>query len=139
MNKRHPSFILHPSSFILPMDVLSSLNLWLRRYAGRVRPDNPVRRRAARAWDWFLGRVSPTIIVPIGGVPLRLVSRFRRWATDYEYETIRSFRRLVAPGDVVWDVGANLGFYTLIAAQLVSETGQVVAWEPSPPVFHYLQ
>jgi FkbM family methyltransferase len=121
------------------MDVLSTLNLWMRRYAGRVRPDNPVRRRAARAWDWFLGRVAPTVVVPIGGVPLRLVSRFRSWAIDYEQEVIQTFRRLILPGDVVWDVGANLGFYTLIAARLVGPKGQVVAWEPSPPVFRYLQ
>lgn len=40
---------------------------------------------------------------------------------------------LVSPGMVVFDVGANVGFLTLIAARLVGETGQVVAFEPWPP------
>jgi FkbM family methyltransferase len=121
------------------MDALSSLNLWLRRCAGHVQPGNPVRRQAARAWGWFLGRAAPTVVVPIGGVPLRLSKRFRSWSLDYERESLAAFQRLVAPGEVVWDVGANLGFYTLIAARLVGRKGQVVAWEPSPPVFGYLR
>jgi FkbM family methyltransferase len=37
----------------------------------------------------------------------------------------------VSPGSVVWDVGANIGFYTLIAARLVG-AGRVVAFEPLP-------
>jgi FkbM family methyltransferase len=121
------------------MDVLSSLNLWLRHHAGHINPNHPVRRRVARAWAWFLRRAVPTVVVPIGGVPLRLSARFRSWSADYECETLRTFRRLVGPGAVVWDVGANLGIYSLIAARLVGAQGQVIAWEPSPPVFRYLQ
>jgi FkbM family methyltransferase len=37
----------------------------------------------------------------------------------------------IKPGAVVWDIGANIGFYTLIAARLV-DTGQVIAFEPLP-------
>ena len=39
------------------------------------------------------------------------------------------FAELLGPESVVWDVGANIGFYTLIAARL-SKT--VVAFEPLP-------
>jgi FkbM family methyltransferase len=39
--------------------------------------------------------------------------------------------RAVPRGGVVWDIGANIGFYTLIAARLVGE-GTVVAFEPLP-------
>src|SRR5580658_10208738 len=38
----------------------------------------------------------------------------------------------VKPGSVMWDVGANVGFLTLIAARLVGPNGQVVAFEPLP-------
>ncbi|HEV3047165.1 MAG TPA: FkbM family methyltransferase [Solirubrobacteraceae bacterium] len=38
----------------------------------------------------------------------------------------------VKPGSVVWDVGANVGFLTLIAARLVGPEGRVVAFEPLP-------
>ena len=39
-------------------------------------------------------------------------------------------RRYVRPGDVVWDVGANVGLFALAAAHRVGPTGQVVAFEP---------
>jgi FkbM family methyltransferase len=37
----------------------------------------------------------------------------------------------VRSGSVVWDVGANIGFYTVIASRLVG-SGRVVAFEPLP-------
>lgn len=39
------------------------------------------------------------------------------------------------PGDVFVDVGANIGYYSLLAAKCVGESGQVVSIEPSPSVF----
>jgi FkbM family methyltransferase len=42
------------------------------------------------------------------------------------------FRRLVRPGGVVIDVGANIGQYTLIAAQLAGPSGRVFSFEPDP-------
>jgi FkbM family methyltransferase len=42
-----------------------------------------------------------------------------------------ALRRCIAPGDTVCDVGANLGFFTLIAARLTGPTGRVHAFEPS--------
>lgn len=41
------------------------------------------------------------------------------------------FAREIKRGGVVWDIGANIGFFTLIAARLVGE-GTVVAFEPLP-------
>jgi FkbM family methyltransferase len=35
-------------------------------------------------------------------------------------------------GGVFWDVGANLGFFTLLAARRVGPSGRVVAFEPDP-------
>ena len=37
---------------------------------------------------------------------------------------------LVAPGDVLYDVGANVGFFTVLGARLVGPQGTVVAFEP---------
>ncbi len=36
------------------------------------------------------------------------------------------------PGDVVYDIGANVGFITVLAARLVEPAGRVVAFEPLP-------
>ena len=46
------------------------------------------------------------------------------------------FRRLVRPGDTVFDLGANHGVYTLLAAALAGPTGRVLAFEPNPRLAH---
>ncbi|MFI5329980.1 MAG: FkbM family methyltransferase, partial [Desulfobaccales bacterium] len=38
--------------------------------------------------------------------------------------------RLLDPGEVFWDVGANVGYFSLVAAAAVGEPGEVVAFEP---------
>jgi FkbM family methyltransferase len=53
------------------------------------------------------------------------------WGFYEKYET-DLFKRLVKKGMVVVDVGANFGYYTLLAARLVGDEGQVFAFEPDP-------
>jgi len=48
-----------------------------------------------------------------------------------KYET-QLFKELIQPGMIVVDVGANIGYYTLIAAKLVRNKGRVYAFEPEP-------
>ena len=43
------------------------------------------------------------------------------------------------PGDVVVDVGAHIGLYTLRAARDVGGDGKVIAVEPDPQSFHILK
>jgi len=43
--------------------------------------------------------------------------------------------RFLRPGDVFVDVGANIGLFTLIAAERVSSKGQVLAFEPTAKTF----
>jgi FkbM family methyltransferase len=47
--------------------------------------------------------------------------------------------RLVRPGMLVLDVGANLGLYSLLMAGLVGPTGRVVSFEPDPALFSLLK
>jgi FkbM family methyltransferase len=44
----------------------------------------------------------------------------------------QALRRTILPGAVMWDVGANLGFFALLAARLAGPDGRVVAFEPVP-------
>jgi FkbM family methyltransferase len=41
-----------------------------------------------------------------------------------------ALRRTLGPGDVVWDVGANIGAISLAAARVVGPSGRVIAVEP---------
>jgi FkbM family methyltransferase len=43
------------------------------------------------------------------------------------------------PGDIFIDVGANVGYYTLLASKLVGRTGRVFALEASPTIFGQLK
>lgn len=49
------------------------------------------------------------------------------------------FRRYLRPDDDVIDVGANIGFFTLIFSTLVGKFGKVYAFEPHPRIYKYLQ
>ncbi|MBD2311559.1 FkbM family methyltransferase [Desertifilum sp. FACHB-1129] len=48
-------------------------------------------------------------------------------------------KRLIKPGMTVFDVGANLGDYTLLFSQLVGISGKVYAFEPTATIFQKLQ
>ena len=65
----------------------------------------------------------------------------RTWKLHYEvalrgeyaeFETVEWLRKVIRPGDCVFDVGANVGQMTLEAAFLTGPTGRVIAVEPSP-------
>ena len=54
------------------------------------------------------------------------------WLGTYESEKQELLAELTRPGMVVWDAGANAGFYTLAMARLVGDRGRVYAFEPFP-------
>lgn len=61
------------------------------------------------------------------------------WLGCYEYKTQILFSNLVNKGAIVYDVGANVGFYTLLASVLVGPRGRVFAFEPLPRNINYLK
>jgi FkbM family methyltransferase len=50
----------------------------------------------------------------------------------YEPDQTAWFRDCLVPGNRVVDVGANVGYFATLASNIVGETGQVLAFEPSP-------
>ena len=60
---------------------------------------------------------------------------FGRW----EPEISQLITQRLRPGDTFVDVGANVGWYTLLAANKVGRTGRVVAIEASPVTFGRLE
>ncbi len=61
------------------------------------------------------------------------------WLGSYEYEKQRLFAKKIKAGAVVFDIGANVGFYTLLTAMLVRPEGRVVAFEPVPRNIDFLR
>lgn len=50
----------------------------------------------------------------------------------YEPHVTQVFKRALKPGMVVLDIGANIGYFSMLAAALVEDTGHVYAIEPNP-------
>ncbi len=56
----------------------------------------------------------------------------------YEKHIIEIMREILKPGMVVLDIGANIGYHTLISSTLVGNTGKIYAFEPEPYNFELL-
>ena len=56
----------------------------------------------------------------------------------YDHEDTVVMRRLLRRGSVFVDVGANVGWYTALAASIVGATGRVLSFEPSPYAYGLL-
>lgn len=59
------------------------------------------------------------------------------WLGTYEREHQKLAAQLTEPGGVVFDLGANVGFFTLLFSRLVG-SGAVIAFEPLPRNLGYL-
>jgi len=53
----------------------------------------------------------------------------------FELRTLHRYTELIKAGDVVMDIGANIGAHTLPLAQLVGDTGKVFSFEPTVYAF----
>ncbi|MFH1228288.1 MAG: FkbM family methyltransferase [Planctomycetota bacterium] len=56
----------------------------------------------------------------------------------YELPVQRVMKKILKPGDIFIDVGANIGYLSAIGAGLVGKTGQVHSFEPVPEYFQSL-
>ena len=57
----------------------------------------------------------------------------------HERSTTDLFKKIIKEGDVVIDLGANIGYFSLLAAKLVGPRGKVFSFEPEPKNFNYLK
>jgi FkbM family methyltransferase len=74
-------------------------------------------------------------------IKLDLSDHIQRWIYfgGYERQETRWVRNWLRPGMTVADVGANVGYYTLLAASCVGARGRVFAVEPSPYAYNRLR
>jgi FkbM family methyltransferase len=91
----------------------------------------PVLRRRA-----FVMQVEPGVVVPAQFDDYMIRYYFAQsYATD---PAVRLSRSLLRPGDIVFDVGANIGLWAMGAAHRVASQGMVHAFEPAPANYRRL-
>jgi FkbM family methyltransferase len=114
--------------------------LWHVPVAGRI-----CRSVAYRFADRLRERGNVYRDIVVGGIRLRVDATHWMFSgqylgdVEYEPETAAFIHRHLRPGMVFVDVGANNGFFSLLAAHYVGAGGRVFAFEPNPPVFAALK
>jgi len=111
-----------------------------------VLPLRWLRARLYRSLSWplALGLHTEAEVTVAGGSRMRvrtddLVGRVLAISGVWEPNVTAAFARALAPGDVCLDIGAHIGYYTLLAGRLVGPRGRVYAFEPSPGNYRNLR
>ena len=91
------------------------------------------------------GRFADTVLSNMNGefechplpgvtVSLRANQQIERWmwAGAYEAELVSLLKKTLKLGMAFLDIGANIGYFSVIAAAIVKDAGQVHAFEPMP-------
>lgn len=61
------------------------------------------------------------------------------WAGTYEAALLKTFAGAINPGAAIYDVGANVGIYSLLACNRTGPAGSVYSFEPVERNFAYLR
>jgi len=91
-----------------------------------------------KAIRWPLRLIPKSANVPIQSGPNRGLkwrvggSTHGCWIGSYERDNALLLRSLCRPGMVVFDVGANSGYFTLLFSRASGPQGRVLAFEPDP-------
>jgi len=104
-----------------------------------------VRQRFGRLLRLPLRLIPPTAVVPVVSGPSRGMrwivgsAPHGAWLGTLERDKLARFTARLRPGMTVWDIGANVGLYTLPSARAVGPAGCVVPFEPMPRNVRFLK
>ena len=68
-----------------------------------------------------------------------ILSRSIAYDKIWEPETTKLIKKIIHEGDIGIDLGANIGYFTILMANLVGTSGKVFSFEPAPQNFEILQ
>jgi FkbM family methyltransferase len=103
------------------------------------RPDGSTDRSETRFEVSGPAARSPRLAHPLPDVQLWMPSEWEAMlARGYESATTHALRGLVRRGDIAYDIGANMGFYSVQLARLVGAEGHVYAIEANPVCVYFL-
>ncbi len=108
---------------------------------GAIRADTPL-GKALRLPLKLIPRkaVLPVLQGPAKGLKIVVGSGIHGyWLGSWEANLQDTLRSELAAGDVFYDVGAHVGFFSMIASRLVGETGRVYSFEPSVHTYELLR
>jgi FkbM family methyltransferase len=110
--------------------LLAAIGRFYPFFSGNYRLVNSRIGRALARGDGLEWCPSPggELLVPLSDE----VGRCIYFTGDYDKKLTWLCRKLVRPGDITFDIGANLGLVTLMLAKCVGPNGQVHAFEPNP-------
>lgn len=83
--------------------------------------------------DFRFGRVGSLMVPHHDAVIGQVIKNVGCWAP----KDLELFEKLVKVGDVVFDIGANIGHHTVFFSSLVGERGKVIAFEPQQEIFRF--
>jgi FkbM family methyltransferase len=108
----------------------------------------PIRKGKERVVDYirkFLsfseGTMREAIIdndVPIFVDIFERIQSYMYFIGEFERYETKKFIHAINPGNVVMDLGANIGYYSLIASKYIGHEGHVFSFEASPKVYESL-
>ena len=82
----------------------------------------PILRTAARGKKWIAGSGAHS-----------------QWLGIHEVGKKKLYQKTIRPGSIVYDIGANVGIYTILSSVLCGTSGKVYAFEPDPHNLKYLR
>ena len=82
----------------------------------------PILTTAARGKKWIVGSGANS-----------------QWLGINEVGKRKLFQKTIQPGSIVYDIGANVGSYTILSSVLCGSSGKVFAFEPDPHNIKFLK